>query len=122
MDVYSGSSEQAVAGHVVFVGVRVDHRVDGHRGTAAGDNGDRWVDDDRLGRPADEERVARRVAPEVIANEDADMRSELALPRPPVDHPNAHASKASCVAFLGEWRPGTRRGWCEWVRWGGGRG
>ena len=59
VDVDPGVGEQAVAGHMVFVTVAVEHRVDRHVHAAVGHDRDRGIDDDRLRRAGDEQRVPR---------------------------------------------------------------
>src|SRR5690606_17931170 len=61
VDVDAGIGEEPVARHVVLVAVRVDDGVDRHRRSAAGDDGDRRVDDDRLAGAAHEQRIDGRV-------------------------------------------------------------
>jgi hypothetical protein len=69
VDVESGVGEQAVARHVVFVGVAVEHRIDSAGSPALGHDGDGRVDDDGLARSGDLQRVGRRIPPLVVTDE-----------------------------------------------------
>jgi len=68
--------------------VAVDDRVDRQPDPAGCGDGDRWVDDHRLGGGADQQRVPRRVRAVRLTGEEGDGSSELfdalMMPRKPV--------------------------------------
>ena len=77
MDVDPGIGERAVSGDVVLMAVTVDHRID-RRLDPEIDHRDRRIDDHRLPRPLDQQRIARRVGTVVRGAEDGDVLGESA--------------------------------------------
>ena len=87
VDVQPGARKRTIAGHVVFVAVAVDDRVDPHRRPALGDDGDRRVDEHRFAGPAYQQRVARRIRAVRVADEHAHRIGQSSLVVAPVaDH------------------------------------
>jgi len=75
--VHPGIGKGRVARHMVFMSVAVDDCVDRQPDPAGCGDGDRWVDDHRLGGAGDQQRVPRRVRAVRLTGEQGDGFSEL---------------------------------------------
>jgi hypothetical protein len=72
-----GIGKGRVARHMVLMSVTVDDGVNWQPNPAGCGDGDRWVDDHRLGGAGDQQRVSRRVRAARLTGEQGDGISKL---------------------------------------------
>ncbi len=78
VDVHAGLPEEAVAWHVVFMAVAVQHRVHAHTRPSFGNNCYRGVDDHGFAQAFDQNGVARWISAVAVANQHRHLVGEPA--------------------------------------------
>ena len=79
MDVNPGIGKGRVARHMVLMSVTVDDGVNWQPDPTGCGDGDRWVDDHRLGGAGDQQRVPRRVRAVRLTGDDRAVRAKSLL-------------------------------------------